>query len=244
MKNYYLFLDEVKPSTQFNHFCLAGCIVEDNVYNNQIIPYICSLKDKVFGSRDVILHEIEIRRAEKQPYMIMNNGAKRAEFWSSMDTLFSIPGLFITIGVAINCTEYYRLYNSNHKCDEYFIGLQIIMENFTNFLEKNNGIGSIMVEARTPKENERLQNHFYTLKATGTLFLDMNAIQKRLSTISFPLKTDNNIGVQLADFIPNPLVRKTGGLRQKNPTLYNHIEHKLYDGGLGLPNRFGLKVIP
>lgn len=244
MERYYLFLDELKPSTQFNHFCLAGCIIKENDYTNIIIPRINKLKDDVFGNRGVILHEIEIRRAEEMPYKIMRNKKKREEFWNHMNALFSIPNLFTTIGVAINCTEYHRLYNSNHRCDEYFIGLQIILENFTHFLERNNGVGSVVVESRNAKEDEKLQNHFYTLKANGTLFLDKNALQKRLSTISFPLKVDNNIGIQLADFIPNPLARKTGGLPQKKPTLYSHIEQKLYDGGLGLPNRFGLKVIP
>lgn len=114
------------------------------------------------------------------------------------------------------------------------------MENFTHFLERNAGKGSIFVESRNLKEDERLQNHYYTLKATGTLFLDKNAMQKRLATISFPLKTDNNIGLQLADFIPNPVARYTGGLKQKTPTLYPFIINKLYDGGIGMPNRFGL----
>lgn len=244
MKRYYLFLDELKQSDQFNHFCLAGCIIEASVYDDEVIPMVNGIKERVFASKDVILHEIEIRRAKDEPYKLMRNRAKREEFWKEMTALFATKSLFSTVGVAINCTEYHRLYTSDHKCDEYFIGLQILMENFTHFLECVNGVGSIMVESRNHKEDQRLQNHFHTLLANGTLFLDKNAMQKRLSTISFPLKIDNNIGIQLADFIPNPLARKTGGLKQKDPTLYDHIESKLYDGGCGLKHRFGLKVIP
>lgn len=244
MKNYYLFLDELKPSTKFNHFCLAGCIIEEEPYIKAVIPYINDLKKAIFGSEGVVLHEIEIRNAQEGSYRVMRHKEKREAFWKGMNDLFSMPEFFTTIGVSINCGEYHRLYCSNHKCDEYFIGLQIIMENFVHFLEKHNGIGSLFVESRNPKEDERLQNHYHTLKATGTLFLDRNAMQKRLGTISFPLKTDNNIGLQIADFIPNPIARATGGLNQKTPTLYLHIVNKLYDGGVGITNRFGLKIIP
>lgn len=244
MKSYYLFLDELKPSTQFNHFCLAGCIIEEEIYTKSIIPFIRDLKNRVFGNETVVFHEIEMRKAEEEPYTIMRQAEKRKEFWDGMKELFSKPDWFWTLGVSVSCGEYQRLYNSDYKCDEYFVGLQILMENFTHFLEKNDGIGSIFVESRNPKENERLQNHYHTLKATGTLFLNQNAMQKRLATISFPLKTDNNIGLQIADFIPNPLARQSGGLKQKKPNLYPEIIAKLYDGGLALPNRFGLKVIP
>jgi hypothetical protein len=237
-----LFLDELQPNSAFNHFCLAGCIIEKELYTNTVVPYVNKLKKDVFGNENVILHEIEIRRQEVAVYKIPM--PKREEFWRGMDTFFSIPDIFLTIGVAINCAEYHRLYSSDYKCDEYFVGLQIIMENFTHFLEMQDGIGSLFVESRNHKEDERLQNHYHTLKATGTLFLNKNAMQKRLGTISFPLKTDNNIGLQVADFIPNPIARYTGGLQQKSPTLYPHIVNKLYDGGVHLSNRFGLKVIP
>ncbi|NMB32737.1 MAG: DUF3800 domain-containing protein [Clostridium sp.] len=244
MKNYYLFLDELHPSNVFKYFCLAGCIIEEEVYDKEIIPYINMIKDEVFGDREVILHEIEIRRAEKAPYSLMRQKKKREKFWALMKELFATPDLFATMGVAIDCADYHKLYNSDYKRDEYFIGLQVIMENFMHFLENKNGIGSILIEARNPKENRRLQNHYHTLKATGTLFYDKNAIQERLATISFPFKSDNNAGIQVADFIPNPLARHTSGKKQKNYTLHHHIMNKLYDGGLGRADRFGLKIIP
>ena len=40
------------------------------------------------------------------------------------------------------------------------------------------------------------------------------------NNISFPLKSDNIIGLQLADFIPNVLARKALGKAQKNFSIY------------------------
>jgi hypothetical protein len=244
LATYYLFLDELKSSTKYKYFILAGCIIEYDTYNGIIIPYITDLKKKVFGDETVVLHETEVRYAKNGLYKTMKNADKREEFWNGMQELFSKPDVFHTIGVGIDCNEYKRLYNSQHRCNEYYVGLQIIIENFAHFLELNNAKGAVYIESRNPTEDEKLQNHYHTLKANGTLFIDKNAIQKRLGPISFPLKTDNNIGLQIADFIPNPLARHLCGIPQRKPSLYDHIANKLYDGNAGLSNRFGLKIIP
>ncbi len=244
MNNYYIFLDETKVNTKIKHFCLAGCIIEESTYVNKVVPFINQLKKEVFDSEVVILHEIEIRNASQGSYKVMRKKEKRDYFWSKMNELFFIPELFWTIGVAINCNEYKKLYDSHCQNDEYYVAMQILMENITHFLEMNEGIGTVYVESRNPAEDLKLQNHYHTLKANGTLFFNQNALQKRLGTISFPMKTDNNIGLQLADFIPNPLARFCGGLKQKNPTLFKWIEVKLYNGKVGKPYRFGLKQIP
>jgi len=244
MDIYYLYLDETKANTHFPYFCLGGCIINDNIYENTIVPEINKIKRKIFGSDEVILHEIDIRKAELEPYRIMRNRQKRQEFWQRINDLFSQPNLFNTIGVAVNPSEVDSLYNNNLTNSEYFIALQIILENFTHFLEKKNGQGSIFIESRNPTEDQRMSNHFHALKANGTLFLDKNSLQRRLGTISFPVKADNNIGLQLADFIPNPIARHHAGKRQKLPNLFDHIQNKYYDGNVGMPSRFGLKKIP
>lgn len=243
MKTYYLFLDEVTPNTNFNYFSLAGFIIESSNYQNKIIPLVNNIKNTIFGTDDIILHEIDIRK-EEEPFTVMKNEQQRKQFWKMMSDLFVEPDLITTIGVAIDCTEYKRIYNTPYSSKEYNVALQVLMENFTHFLEKNNGKGSVFIESRNPTEDKRLQNHYHILLANGSLFFDKDVLQKRLGPISFPIKADNNIGLQIADFIPNPLARECGKRRQKNPNLFSEIKSKLYDGEVGLPNRFGLKVIP
>lgn len=89
MKKYYLFLDESKPFGILKYFCLGGCIIEESVYNNEIIPMINNLKNKVFGDLNVNLHECEIRDADVPPYNILKDFYKKKEFWDGMIYIFS-----------------------------------------------------------------------------------------------------------------------------------------------------------
>ena len=64
---------------------------------------------------------------------------------------------------------------------------------------------------------------------------------KRLSMLSFPLKSDNNLGVQLADFIPISFVRNLIGSKDFYG-LYNLYNQKLYKGyNDSMERRFGFK---
>lgn len=241
-KTYYLFLDESKPNVDINHLCLAGVIIEKDDYEKNIIPAVNSLKNKIFDNTEVILHETEIRNADEVPYRVLRSPAKRNDFWAEMRNIFSSNHIK-TIGAAIDCTEFKRIYQGNYANDPYFIGLQIILENFTHFLEHNNGQGIIYIESRNPTDDTRLRDHYHKIVSSGTLFLNKYAFQRKLSTINFLIKGDNNTGLQLADFVPNPFNRDCNGKKQKEPSLFDLIQSNLYDGHINLNDRFGFKKI-
>ena len=117
------------------------------------------------------------------------------------------------------------------------------MENFAQFLSVNDGVGTVYLETTDTVNNTKLQNLFYLLKATGTLFIKKEALQERLSTINFAIKSENIIGLQLADFIPNPLARLALGKSQKPFSILEGIKTKVYDGAVGMKDRFGFKII-
>ncbi|MGY3663261.1 MAG: hypothetical protein ACXAHE_05235 [Roseburia sp. 1XD42-69] len=77
----------------------------------------------------------------------------------------------------------------------------------------------------------------------GTLFLGSKLMQKHLRCISFPLKLDNNIGLQLADFIPNPVARDFQGMAQRDLNIFTDIKNKAYNGNIDRDDRFGLKKV-
>jgi len=115
------------------------------------------------------------------------------------------------------------MYCTGDTNDIYYIALQLLMENYAQFLTVNNGIGTVYLETTDVVNNTKLQNLFYMLKANGTLFIKKESLQKRLSTINFAIKSENNIGLQLADFIPNPLGRQALGMKQKPFSIYESI---------------------
>ena len=88
-----------------------------------------------------------------------------------------------------------------------------------------------------------LQQQYELVKQQGTLFIPGKVFQDRLKAISFPLKIDNSIGLQIADFIPNPIARNLSGIEQKKFTLYDEIIKKSYDGNNDMQRRFGIKKV-
>jgi len=147
------------------------------------------------------------------------------------------------LAVTINIDDLDKLYKEKDRNDIYYITLQLLMENYAHFLSMNDGVGSIYLETTDWANNAKLQNLFHLLKATGTLFITKEMLQLRLSTINFSIKSDNNIGLQLADFVPNPLARAALGKKQKAYSIYDEIVENLYDGKIGLKERFGFKII-
>ncbi|WP_252255120.1 DUF3800 domain-containing protein [Clostridium sp. ZBS12] len=243
MKNYYLFLDESKPNgSNIKYLCLGGIIIEEDIYKKNIIKDINSIKNSVFGNTEVILHESEIRAA-KGEYVEVRKVEKRNLLWNELKRVFTSNNI-TTIGAAIEVDKYRSFYEENSLNDEYFIVLQIVLENFVHFLQKNDGIGSVYIESRDHKNDMAIRNIYHKIIANGTLYLNANTFQDRLFNINFVIKADNNIGAQLADFIPGTLNRLCNGLNPKKPSILTAIESDLYDGKCNLPERFGFKVMP
>lgn len=240
MKEYYLFLDESKPNTNFRNFTLGGVVVEKSIYEQNVRPETVKLKKECFGDENIILHEIDIRQ-KKGKYKGITKEQQKI-FFSKLDELFENNEIEV-LAVSINLDDLDMLYGTNERNDIYYIALQLLMENYVHFLISNEGKGQLYLESTDTVNNSKLQNLFHMLKATGTLFMKKEVLQDRLGAISFPLKSDNIIGLQLADFIPNVLARKALGKEQKNFSIYNGIENKLYDGKIDRKDKFGFKII-
>lgn len=246
MKEYILFLDESKANKEIQYFCLGGCIIEKENYINNVIPLVTQLKENVFGNKNIILHETEIRGA-KNLYKKMLSTEKRNIFWNGMSSLFTNHNV-TSLGVVIDISKHNKTYPATEENDweneEYFIAFQIILENFLHFLLAHNGIGKIYIESRNTFEDKKLQRQFYSLLANGSLFYKSDCFQTLLSTISFPIKEDNNIGLQIADFVPNVLKKKANNLQQRKPSIQSEIIKCLYDGNVDNKSRFGMKIVP
>ena len=242
MKKYRLFLDESIPSGNLDYFCLAGIAIEDKTYENKIVPEVKELKRSIFGNEDVIFHEMEIRN-KKEKYAVLKNNIANNQLWAGIEGIFQNND-YKVFGVAIHEKNLDYLYKHS-KRDRYYICLQVILENFIHFLRSVDGRGYVEIEARHAHLNEQLQDHFYSLKLLGTLFYEAKSLKNHLGTIAFPKKSDNVIGLQLADLIPNPVNRHFSGAKQKSHSIIGHIINKAYDGnGIKEMDRFGLKQIP
>lgn len=245
MKHYYLYLDESKPNGDktIKCLCLAGIIIEKETYENVLVERVNKLKQDVFEDTSLILHETHLRKACDNKYKKMRKEETREKFWNGLKEIFNEVD-FKTIGAAINVEDYKKLYSKNYLNDEYFIVLQIVLENFVRFLESNNATGAVYIESTNAFSDRKLRNLYHKITANGTLYYNKNIFQDKFVNINFYNKVDNIIGLQIADFIPGQLNRMCNNLAPKDFSLIEEIKRKLYDGDCDITERFGFKIMP
>lgn len=241
MKEYILFLDESKPNTNFENFTLGGIAVEKTAYETKLKPAVNALKIKCFANDQVILHEIDIRK--KQGDFLGITKQQQEAFFSELGKLFDESDILSVLAVSVNIDDLDKLYKAEDRNDIYYIALQLLMENYVQFLSAHDAVGTVYLETTDATNNAKLQNLFHLLKATGTLFVKKEILQARLYTINFAIKSENIIGLQLADFVPNPLARHALKKQQKPFSILDQIRKRLYDGNVGMSERFGFKII-
>lgn len=246
MEHYSLFLDEIHAGGHFEYFCLAGVAFNTKEYTEKIIPKVDAVKRDLFnGNTSVILHEKQIQdHKSNTPFAVFQKKENNIKFWDEMRNILLNHDVH---GFAVGVHEQNIKTMYINGRDKYFVSLQIIIENFVHFLESINATGNIHIESTDPnpyQKDEQLQNHFYYLKANGSLFFDKRVLQRRLGTINFSLKADNVIGLQIADLIPNSLNRKLCNKKQRSYGFIDAFEKIAYDGKKGKMDRFGIKLIP
>lgn len=237
MKNYNLYLDESKPNVGNNYFCLAGYAISDDEYSEVLVPQLTKIKRDILKT-DAPLHLFDMRKSHKE-FKILRDVAVRNEFYREFNTLTNKLNINL-FGALIDIKEYERLYKSRNNV--YYILLKILLENYTHFLVNNDATGTIYIESRTPYENRDLLCEYYKVYLNGTLYIDSKTIQNRIMGMNFIPKTENNIGVQYADFIPGTCIRSLNGKADLND-LYKGFQQKIYNGVNGDNKRFGLKKL-
>lgn len=242
MKEYYLFLDESKNTPPSVLFSLGGCAIEKEIYEKKICPFIKNMKKEIFADEDIILHETEIRSANKSIYKSMRKTDIREKFWKYMGEVFNPKDITVFVAV-INPDEYKNKYNSQFLNNEYLVCLEVILENFAHFLEKNNATGVVFIESQNSKADNRLHNYYQQLVKRGTRCMNNHSIRTQISTFNFYQKSDLNIGLQIADFVPNTMKKYAYNLKNKKPSIANEIAECLYDGFVGDTATFGLKKL-
>lgn len=254
MANYYLFLDESQTHDQGRKavFGIAGVIVEESNYNNIIIPEIQNLKRQVWADlpnpEQIILHEMDIKNAhkgvKKYPELIrFRRKGVMKQLYDGIGNIFDL-GLMKVIGACIDEESLKDHFNGPIAVNKDIIAMQIIFENFTQFLERSDSRGIVFCESRGESEDIAVKIRLNQIQVMGSLFVNPIAMQKYIREIRFPCKHENVIGLQVADFVPNPFVRKCANKPSIAFNLYQHVRTARYDGGLGKHDRFGVKFIP
>ncbi|MCD2347409.1 DUF3800 domain-containing protein [Clostridium guangxiense] len=266
---YHLYLDESETHDLDSNkswinriFCIAGIIVKKEDNEDILSKKLNQIKVDIWGDlpnpTGLILHEKDIRFAQNgfNKYKLNEISSEYHRFRARRYSKILYKGLgdlissdkITVIGGCIVLDELIKYYSEEILTDQYLVATQIILENFCHFLQKNNGIGYVFYESREEHQNKDIRMRFNQIKTMGTMYISPYAMQRNLIHIDFPSKSENVAGLQVADFLPNNIVRKvSGGLYNKKMhefNLYQPIRKSRYDGGFKLFNRFGIKIMP
>lgn len=259
MKKYTLYLDEsnaYNAKTKDNVLCVAGVIIPDNL-TFKIKTEINQIKKDHLKNVDIPFHEQEIRevnnRRTKDPkvkeFMYYRSNGNCRELYKRLGNIFEENDLKV-MGVCIDTEEIKTKYKTSQKIDGYRSAIELLMENFTQFLLVNNAKGKIILEARSSdsysdtSSDVLVQTKYYFVMAMGTSMIPASDIQSHLTGIEFITKKENNYGLQLADFVPNGFARKRVGLKNHAINISDILEQQLYDGQLNDSKSFGMVSIP
>lgn len=229
-------LDKVDPN--YPLFVLVFCIFRKDIYRRECSPILQEFKFKHFGHDMVVLHEREIRKAQKN-FSILINRAVREEFMVDLNALVEVAS-FTLIASAINKTTLQQRYL--HPSSPYDLALAFCLERLWYFLkdhssEKHSQV-HVVFESRGKKEDEELELVFRRV-CDGA-----NMAQTKLPFEPvFVPKCVNCGGMQIADLVARPIGRHLLAPNQDNRA-YDIIEKKFRRSAEGQIRGWGLKVFP
>lgn len=253
---YHLYLDE--SETHFNslrkHFCIAGIIVEKNYHDTTLTADLNAIKNSIWGNTSYILHEKDIRFAQNRMnryllsnvdphYRIFQHNRPNNLLYNGLKNIVQKPDVTV-IGGCIVEDDLYNHYDRRSLPDRTLIIMQVIIENFCNFLKRNNAKGRIFYEWVDEPFNNTLRRRFNQVELTGTMYVNSKTIQDLIYNIQFPKKNENIPGLQVADFVPGNLARHIAGKPRSQFNLSDAVRIARYDGGIMKHDRFGVKIIP
>lgn len=239
MEEYLLFCDETKKTSTNPYFVFGGLAVKRSNYINDVIPKINTLKRTYFSDTDIVFHYTEMK-GNKDRFSVLSDTTKRNSFYTDFrNTISSLD--FTAFAVYYNQDAMQSLYKKK-STGHYNIGFIKLLENYLHFLIENNGYGNIVVESRTLKENAMLLDTFYAYKNNGSVFFKPEIVQKHISSISFTIKEDNCVGLQIADFIPLSISRILNKQTDKQ-SMGRTFQQKIYKHATSLESIVGLKQL-
>ncbi len=248
MEKYRYFIDESGDASlkninkDFPVFVLCGVLISESEYI-KLSEKINSLKQNIFESTGIILHSTDIRKCDKGFAKLFDLNLKE-KFYTELNSIMTKIN-FKVISVIINKEEHIKTYGKLAE-EPYELALTFMLERaiFATDNKTNEEI-NIIIESRGAKEDEQLAKRYSQIYDRGTYFVsDVVRIQKRLpSRAVFKKKSENDIGLQIADLCAYPIARNNLYPNEPYPA-YDIVEKKFYKNSSGKIDGYGRKYFP
>lgn len=240
-----LFLDEsgdhnlavIDP--QYPLFVLGGIIVDKDYAEGPMTEAVRDFKRRLFGRDDIILHTADIAR-NRNGFEAMKNPAVRERFYAELNELMRSLD-YKVVACAIRKDEHIARYGVA-ALDPYLLSLDLLVERFALDVGNVSGGGLIVAERRDPTLDHELELAWLNLKIQGTRYQRAKDIEKRILAMNLRAKSENIVGLQLADLVVTPIGRHVLGKPSKED--FEIVRSKMRRSGKGVVEGYGLVVLP
>jgi hypothetical protein len=218
-------------------FVLTFCLFKKSDYVEKICPELQNLKMRYWGHDEVVLHEREIRKPNKQFSFLFDTHTREA-FLNDLNN-FVRGSKFLLIASVIKKQDLQNQYVTPENPYQLALGFGLERLFFElKSLGQAEKTTTIVVEMRGKKEDTELELAFRRIcdGANG-------AGQKLPFELVMVSKAANSTGLQLADLFARPIGLKVLRPDQENRA-YGIVEGKLRRSPSGTIKGWGLKVFP
>lgn len=242
---YFLFADEVQPTSPFNVYNFSGIAVQESELHQQIIPGINDAKTNSigrFGGQSVNLHFYHLVR-RKQDFKSIRK-EEETRLWAGVIDVLQNSDYALLAGII---GQDLKVFYPHHSVSLSVLAFKTLLQNFARFLHLNNGYGYIIVESSG--NDEALTREFYQLMYAGSKYISPKGYHEVFRGIRFEPKNSLVEGLQATDFIANAISRQFCGIDPYKPLGFTQspfpdiITSKMYGGPMNQPFEFGIKKI-
>lgn len=240
-----LFLDEsgdhnlsvIDP--QYPMFVLGGVIMDADYAKGPLKEALRDFKQQMLGRTDIVLHTADIIR-NRNGFERMKDQGFRAEFLARLNDLMRTAE-YRVVACAIHKTAHLARYGFD-AVDPYMLSLDVLVERFCHDIGNIARGGVIVAEKRDPALDRSLDLAWLNLKVSGTRYVQANAIDNRISSLSLRAKSDNIAGLQLADLVVSPIGRHVLGKPDRED--WRIVQSKFRRSRDGKVDGYGLVCLP
>lgn len=216
---------------------MLGGIIADRSYAREVIdPAFRKFKQTFFGTPDVVLHTVDIRRNSGVFARLVDAGFREA-FFDELNRLIDSFEVQV-VASAINKPHYQSLHGSGAQ-DPYLYCMESLVDQFCSVLGDVRDAGFICAERRNPALDRGILDAWEALRTGLSPEEELRArhVEERIVGFEIRSKHPARSAMQLADLVVTPIGRQlTGAPPQRDRVQWDVVERKLRlsDGKSGL----------
>lgn len=247
---YTLYLDESKMRIGQKGeevYCVAGVIISsDDIHD--VRRRMKELKTTIWNHRDEFtpapafrsIHQTEVRNPtpkaiQIRPYMqVFKSRENKKKVFDGLEKIIDDFSIYV-MGAVVNEKRLTDIYGSHQDSyTAYYAALKVIVENYALFLRRHGAHGRLLLESRANAQGNisdaRVKKSFYKIMSNGTLRYSALELQQLVQKIDFSAKSQNDAGIQIADYVPRAFLYNYTQMPQPKPSIYQTLRKHRYNG--------------